>query len=96
MILSSRLEGGANVVSEAIVLGVPILASQIDGNIGLLGDDYPAYFPVGDGKALGELIERAASDAAFLAKLRRHLRRLKPEFSFKRECESWRKLIETC
>ena len=94
MIISSRLEGGANVVSEAIVLGVPILASRIDGNVGLLGDDYPAYFPVGDGKALGELIERVASDAAFLARLRRHQRRLKPAFSFKRECASWRELLE--
>src|SRR5262249_11890594 len=48
MVLSSLSEGGANVISEAIVAGVPILASRIDGNVGLLGEDYSGYFPVGD------------------------------------------------
>ena len=41
---SSELEGGANAVLEAMTLGVPILASRIDGNIGLLGEDYEGYF----------------------------------------------------
>ena len=52
MVISSRLEGGANVVSEAIVNGVPILASEIPGNLGLLGANYRGYFPVGDTQAL--------------------------------------------
>lgn len=34
-VLSSRIEGGANVLSEAIVASVPILASRIDGNVGI-------------------------------------------------------------
>ena len=37
MVISSVMEGGANVVSEACRMGLPILASDISGNIGLLG-----------------------------------------------------------
>lgn len=50
----SRMEGGANVVIEAITCGTPVLASAVDGNIGLLGADYPGYFPCGDSAALAE------------------------------------------
>jgi putative glycosyltransferase (TIGR04348 family) len=43
MVISSIMEGGANVVSEACMAGLPILASEIPGNTGLLGDDFPGY-----------------------------------------------------
>jgi putative glycosyltransferase (TIGR04348 family) len=46
--LTSEMEGGANVISEAVAAGVPVVASRISGSIGLLGADYPAFFPVGD------------------------------------------------
>src|SRR6185503_12627190 len=52
MIISSRMEGGANVVCEALRIGVPVLASRISGNVGLLGRDYAGYFPVEDEGAL--------------------------------------------
>jgi len=45
MVLSSIMEGGANVVSEAVVAGVPVIASDIPGSVGLLGEDYPGYYP---------------------------------------------------
>ena len=41
MVLSSVSEGGANVISEAVAASVPVLASRIDGSVGLLGGDYP-------------------------------------------------------
>ena len=37
MVLSSVSEGGANIISEAVAAGVPVLASRIDGSVGLLG-----------------------------------------------------------
>jgi len=74
MVISSRMEGGAHVVSEAIALGIPVLASRIPGNVGLLGEDYPAYYPVGNERALAALLARAQSDAAFLASLSRKVR----------------------
>ncbi len=69
MVISSRMEGGAHVVSEAIGIGVPVIASAIAGNIGLLGDRYPAYFPFANESALAARLARAQSDPAWLARL---------------------------
>lgn len=69
LLLTSRLEGGANVVSEALALGVPVVASRIPGSVGLLGRDYPGYFPAGDAAALAALLRRVETDAGFLARL---------------------------
>jgi glycosyltransferase involved in cell wall biosynthesis len=93
MIISSRLEGGANVVSEAIVAGVPILASRIPGTVGLLGEAYPAYFDVGDTRALATLLWRAETDARFLARLARRVRQLAPRFTPARERAVWARLL---
>jgi len=65
----SRMEGGANVVIEALRSGVPVLASRIDGNVGLLGRDYAGYFEPGDAPALARLMLRFAADPAFAAHL---------------------------
>lgn len=76
MVISSRLEGGANVVSEAISAGTPVLASRIPGNIGLLGEDWPAFFPVEDHHALAALMQRLATDAGFRSTLAEAIGRL--------------------
>ena len=47
LVVSSRMEGGANVVSEALVAGVPVIASRIPWNVGMLGEGYPGYYQVG-------------------------------------------------
>lgn len=65
LVLSSRSEGGANVISEALAVGVPIVASRIAGTVGLLGADYPGYFPVADTAALARLLTHVESDVAF-------------------------------
>jgi putative glycosyltransferase (TIGR04348 family) len=69
MVLTSRLEGGANVVSEAIACSVPVISSRISGSIGLLGEAYPGYFPVGDTQALSDLLRRAETDRGFYESL---------------------------
>lgn len=58
LVHASRMEGGAHVVLEAVVSGTPVLASRIDGNVGMLGEDYDGYFPWGDAEALAALIAR--------------------------------------
>lgn len=78
LVVSSRMEGGANVVSEAIRIGVPVLASRIPGNLGLLGAGYPGYFPVGDDRALASLLARAQADARFYRTLMQWVRGLRP------------------
>lgn len=69
MIISSVMEGGAHVVSEAIAIGIPVIASDIPGNRGLLGDHYPAFYPVGDKVALSMLLTQAESNPSFYQKL---------------------------
>ena len=93
MVLSSLSEGGANVISEAIVAGVPVLASRIDGSVGLLGRDYPGYFSVGDTAALARLLHRIETRPEFLADLRRAIARRAHLFRPSHERAAWKKLI---
>jgi putative glycosyltransferase (TIGR04348 family) len=91
--LTSRLEGGANVISEAIAAGVPVLASHIPGSIGLLGAAYAGYYPVGDTKALADLLDRAETDSGFYNSLKAWCGRLRSLVRPARERESWRRLL---
>ncbi len=93
MVLSSKVEGGANVISEALSASVPILASRIDGSVGMLGADYPGFFPFGDTEALAALLRRAETDAAFYEDLANWCDRLYPLFDPAAECEAWASLL---
>jgi putative glycosyltransferase (TIGR04348 family) len=93
LVLTSQMEGGANVVSEALACSVPVLSSRIPGSTGILGSDYPGYFAVGDAKGLAILLARAEDEPAFLADLRRRARALSSLVSPARERESWRRLL---
>ncbi|MBF0237491.1 MAG: TIGR04348 family glycosyltransferase [SAR324 cluster bacterium] len=93
MVISSLMEGGANVVSEACVLGTPVLASRIDGNIGLLGSDYQGYFPAQDTKALALLIEKIVTQPDFLQKLREHVTRRGTLFTPENEKNALKNLL---
>ena len=89
----SRHEGGSNAVSEAIAFGLPILATAIPGSLGLLGDDHPGLFPVGDARKLADLLHRAEIDPAFLASLGARSATLAGLTDPARERESWRTLL---
>lgn len=95
LVLSSRMEGGAHVVSEAVVDAVPVLASRIPGSVGLLGSSYPGYFEVGDTRALRLLLLRCESDPAFLERLRRHCRARARFFDPSQEREAWVRLLRS-
>ena len=94
LVLTSRSEGGANVVTEAIAAGVPVLSTRIDGSIGILGDDYPGYFPVGDAPALAALFRHCEDDPAFLADLKARVVALRQLVDPARERAGWRALLE--
>ena len=73
LVVSSVMEGGANVICEAARIGTPVLASRISGNIGMLGEHYPGYYPLGDERALARLMERSIDDKSFYRRLKRAL-----------------------
>jgi len=89
----SRMEGGANAVIEAVRSGVPVLASRIDGNVGLLGSGYEGYFPVGDADALAALIRQFRADAPFAARLRGQCAAREPLFRPAAERRAVRTLV---
>jgi putative glycosyltransferase (TIGR04348 family) len=92
-VLSSRMEGGANALGEAIIAGVPVLASRIPGSVGLLGENYPGYFEAGDTRGLAELLTRVETDTKFRGSLIESCQKLAPLFEPAREAAAWAKLI---
>jgi putative glycosyltransferase (TIGR04348 family) len=93
LVVSSRMEGGANVICEAAAAGVPVIASRVPGNVGMLGRGYPGYYRLGDEHALARRIRRAALDRAYYARLRRFTAARRPLFRPAAEREGLRQLL---
>ncbi len=91
--VTSEMEGGANVVSEAVAAGTPVLASRIPSMEAILGRSYPGLFRLGDERALATLLLRAERDAAFLSGLRRCCVSLRKLLSPAREQAALRSLL---
>jgi putative glycosyltransferase (TIGR04348 family) len=65
LVVSSIMEGGANVISEALMSGTPVIASAVSGNMGMLGPKWPAYFEAGNAGGLAQLLTRCVSDRPY-------------------------------
>ena len=89
----SQMEGGAHVVIEALTSGTPVLASRIDGNLGLLGSDYPGLFNWGDAGALAQLLLQARDNVAMLPSLQAACARRAPLFHPEHERQTLRGLL---
>jgi putative glycosyltransferase (TIGR04348 family) len=74
LVVSSVMEGGANVICEAARIGTPVLASRVSGNVGMLGRRYPGFYPLFDAAALARRLRRAAGEPRVLARLKSALR----------------------
>lgn len=87
---SSILEGGANAVLEAMIMGVPVLCSRIEGNEGMLGKDYPGYF---EDSNFGEILQEIIDEKVNLAEWVRLARKRLPLFARENEAASWLELL---
>jgi putative glycosyltransferase (TIGR04348 family) len=93
LVLPSLMEGGANVIAEAVMAGLPVVASDIEGSVGLLGTDYPGYYPVRDAGALRERLLRAETDPGYYADLAAACRARQDFFAPEREQAGWAQLL---
>lgn len=94
LVHASLMEGGAQVIIEAITAGTPVIASRIAGHVGLLGRDWPAWFEPGDDAQLAALLERARDEPAFLEHLQDHAHRLAPRFAPGTERQALLRLLQ--
>src|SRR5262249_8570760 len=91
--ITSRIEGSANVLGEALISSVPVVASKIPGIVGTLGADYPGYFPLEDTDALAKLLLRAERDHQFYQLLKDSCQPLVELVSPARELAAWQELL---
>ena len=93
LIHTSRMEGGAHVVLEAAVSGTPVLASRIDGNLGMLGEDYDGYFDWNDAAGLATLLGQCRDPQSdLLTRLARQTAARATLFAPATECAAVRRL----
>jgi len=85
LVHASRIEGGAHVIAEAVRSGTPVIASRIDGNVGMLGADYAGYFDCNDAAGLAALLQRVRDEPDMLRMLARQCRRRAALFEPQRE-----------
>jgi putative glycosyltransferase (TIGR04348 family) len=93
-VITSRMEGSSNVLSEALACAVPVIASRIPGLMGTLGTDYPGYFAAGDTTALGEILSRVESDRKFYCSLKSICKGLSSLVAPRREVAAWKQLLQ--
>ena len=60
----------------------------------LLGENHPGYYEVGNTKSLREMLLRAETDKTFLSGLRKTCLTKARLFTYEREKNSWKKLLE--
>jgi glycosyltransferase involved in cell wall biosynthesis len=75
-VLPSVWEGQPLAMLQAVACGLPVLASNIEGNTAVLGSDHPGLFPPGDAAWLAKLMTAAAHDPGFLLQLRESQQRV--------------------
>ncbi len=93
MVITSLMEGSANVLSEALASSVPVIASKISGLIGTLGENYPGYFQVGRTEELTKILHKAESDSRFYKTLKQRCASLRNLVAPERELLDWKALL---
>lgn len=93
LVHTSRIEGGAQAVLEAVRRGTPVIASRIAGNVGMLGGDYGGYFAPGEAGALAAALQRARDEPAMLPALQAQCAARAPLFDPARERATLRALM---
>ncbi len=92
--ITSRLEGGSNVLCEALALGTPVITTNIPSLVATLGEDYPGYFPVADTETLKNLLLKAETDPIFYQELKNGCAKVTYLVDPAREQKLWHDLLK--
>jgi putative glycosyltransferase (TIGR04348 family) len=95
LVHTSKMEGGAHVIMEAVCSGTPVIASDIAGNMGMLGEDYAGYFPVGDARALATMLVRCKDEPQFIDTLKSQCALRAPLFAPQAEASALLQVIQS-
>ncbi|MCC6586848.1 MAG: glycosyltransferase [Bryobacterales bacterium] len=93
LVNTARIDDGANAISEAAVDQVPIVASRVAGNIGVLGESYLGFFSARSAEDLAHQLQRAETDEAFYRKLREGVAEVARRLTPAEERRQWRQLL---
>jgi glycosyltransferase involved in cell wall biosynthesis len=93
-VFPSRYEGFPNALCEAMSVGLPVIASNCSGNADIVWDGIDGrLFPVGDEKALVEIIEELINDPEQRQRLSANALTIPERFSEERIYGLWDKLL---
>jgi putative glycosyltransferase (TIGR04348 family) len=95
LVVSSAMEGGANAIAEAVACGIPVLCSDIPGNIGMLGGAYQGYFGLRNTEQLAGFFKLLESDKSFISTLQEFITKIQYRFSPEHEMKCWERLLGT-
>lgn len=89
----SVVEGGANVIVEAITAGTAVIASRISGNVGMLGEDYAGYFEPRDASGLASRLVQTLEDRAYARVLATQCAARRTLFTPRAESQAVRRVV---
>lgn len=92
--ITSRIEGGSNVLCESLAAGTPVITTNIPSLVATLGDNYPGYFSVGDTEKLANLLWQAENDINFYQELKNNCKKVAYLVEPATEERCWQDLIK--
>ena len=94
MVNSSLMESSANSVVESLVLGTPVLVTDVPGNVGVFGTDYPGIYRSNDPGELSAMILRFENDTQFRNQISKFCNRIAKQHTPDAERRSWKKVLQ--
>lgn len=95
-VFPSLYEGFPNALSEAMAAGLPVVASNCSGNIDLIEDHVNGrLFPVGDEKALAQILFELFEDGAQRKRLSAGALKITEQFSMPLILEKWERVFKS-